>query len=266
VDAQLVVTNAVSHPDAEVEAAFIRALHRFMDDFCKPYPHRLKSMIEVTPRSIDESVREIKRWAREPWAVAIRPSLPVDYPIDHPDMDPIWKAADEEGLVVVHHSFATGYPGYRDLWQNPFLGRTASHPWGGMRFVAAMVCSGILDRFANLNLAILESGFGWLPFWAKRMDDQVDYVGYVPDLKQKPSEYFTGGRVFCSIEMHEGAEMVRLVDSLLGDDVLMFGSDYPHAESRYPSSVDHVLGWEGLHPQQMQKLLWDNAVRAFGEP
>jgi predicted TIM-barrel fold metal-dependent hydrolase len=98
------------------------------------------------------------------------------------------------------------------------------------------------------------------------MDDQVDYVGYVPDLKQKPSEYFTGGRVFCSIEMHEGAEMVRLVDSLLGDDVLMFGSDYPHAESRYPSSVDHVLGWEGLHPQQMQKLLWDNAVRAFGEP
>ncbi len=266
VDAQLVVTNAVSHPDPEVEAAFIRALHRFMDDFCKPYPHRLKSMIEVTPRSVDESVREIKRWAREPWAVAIRPSLPIDYPIDHPDMDPIWKAADEEGLVVVHHSFSAGYPGYRDLWQNPFLGRTASHPWGGMRFVAAMVCSGILDRFPNLNLAILESGFGWLPFWAKRMDDQVEYVGYVPDLKHNPSEYFTGGRVFCSIEMHEGAEMVRLVDSLLGDDVLMFGSDYPHAESRYPSSVDHVLGWEGLGPEQMQKLLWENAVRAFGEP
>jgi predicted TIM-barrel fold metal-dependent hydrolase len=91
-------------------------------------------------------------------------------------------------------------------------------------------------------------------------------VGYVPDLKLLPSEYFSGGRVFCSIEMHEGAEMVRLVDSLLGDDVLMFGSDYPHAESRYPGSVDHVLGWEGLRPEQMQKLLWDNAVRAFGEP
>ena len=265
VDAQLVVTNAVSHPEPEIEIAFIRALHRFMDDFCKPYPHRLKSMIEVTPRSVDESVREIKRWAREPWAVAIRPSLPLDYPIDHPDMDPIWKAADDEGLVVVHHSFSS-YPGYRDLWQNPFLGRTASHPWGGMRYVAAMVCSGILDRFPNLNLAILESGFGWLPFWAKRMDDQVEYVGYVPDLKQQPSEYFTGGRVFCSIEMHEGAEMVRLVDSLLGDDVLMFGSDYPHAESRFPGSVDEVLGWEGLSPVQMQKLMWENAVRAFGEP
>ena len=93
----------------------------------------------MPPRSVDESVREIKRWAREPWAVAIRPSLPIDYPIDHPDMDPIWKAADEEGLVVVHHSFSVGYPGYRDLWQNPFLGRMASHPWGGMRFVASHV-------------------------------------------------------------------------------------------------------------------------------
>src|SRR5437764_1021100 len=176
------------------------------------------------------------------------------------------KAADEEGLVVVHHSFSVGYPGYRDLWQNPFLGRMASHPWGGMRFVAAMVCSGILDRYPNLNLAILESGFGWLPFWAKRMDDQVDYVGYVADLQHKPSEYMAGGRFFASIVLHEGPDMVDVVNQTLGNHILMFGSDYPHSESRFPESVDRVLGWENLTPEQLQKLLWDNPVRAFGQP
>lgn len=267
VDTQLIVPHVANgHPDPEVELAFVRAEHRFFDDFCKPYPHRLKTMIEVSPRWIEASVKEIKRWAREPWAVAIRPTLPLDYPIDHPDMDPIWKAADEEGLAVVHHSFALGYPGHRDLWQNPFLGRMASHPWGAMRFTAAMLCSGILDRFPNLRIAVLESGFGWLPFWAKRMDDQVDYVGYVADMKHKPSDYMTSGRFFCSIVIHEGPEMVEMVNRAMGDEVLMFGSDYPHSESRFPESADRVLGWENLTPDEMHKLMWDNPVRAFGEP
>ena len=40
---------------------------------------------------------------------------------------PIWKAAADENLAVIHHSFSIGYPGQRDLWSNPFLGRLASH-------------------------------------------------------------------------------------------------------------------------------------------
>ena len=246
--------------------SFVRAEHRFLDDFCKAYPGRLKSLLEVSARSIPESVGELKRWAREPWAVGIRVSLPLDYPIDHPDLEPVWKAADEEGLCIVHHSFAFGYPGYRDLWQNPFLGRMASHPWGAMRAIAAFICSGTMDRYPNLRLAILESGFGWLPFWARRMDDQVDYVGYVADLQHKPSEYMAGGRFFASIVLHEGPDMVDVVNQTLGDHILMFGSDYPHSESRFPESVDRVLGWQNLTPEQLRKLLWDNPVRAFGQP
>ena len=28
-------------------------------------------------------------------------------------------------------------------------------------------------------MGILECGFGWLPFWARRMDEQAAYVGGV---------------------------------------------------------------------------------------
>jgi uncharacterized protein len=198
--------------------------------------------------------------------VAVRPALPLDYPIDHPDLEPIWKAADEAGLCIVHHSFSWGYPGYRDLWGNPFLGRMASHPWAAMRMMAAFLCSGIMDRYPNLRVAVLESGFGWLPFWAARMDDQVDYVGYVADMKHKPSEYIADGRFFCSIVIHEGPKMVQMVNDALGDHVLMFGSDYPHSESLFPGSVDEVQAWKGLSDETLNKLLWDNAVRAFGQP
>ncbi len=266
-DVQLVVpSGANEHPDPSLEMAFLKAEHRFLDDFCGAYPHRLKSMLVASARSVEESVEEIKRYAGKPWLVGVRPALPVDYPIDHPDLEPIWKAADEAGLCIIHHSFAWGYPGYRDLWGNPFLGRMASHPWAAMRMMAAFMCSGIMDRYPNLRAAVLESGFGWLPFWAARMDDQVDYVGYVADLKHKPSEYIAGGRFFCSIVIHEGPKMVQLVNDALGDHVLMFGSDYPHSESRFPGSIDEVLGWNSLSSETLDKLFWENPVKAFGEP
>ena len=47
----------------------------------------------------------------------------------------------------------------------------------------------------------------------------------------------------------------------------MFGSDYPHAESRFPNSVDKVLAWrEVVNEKAIEKLLWGNPVRLFGEP
>jgi len=268
IDVHMMVPSAPSgHADPSVEMGFIRATHRYLDDFCGASPHRLKSLIVVSARCIDASVQEIRRWGRSPWAVGIQPQFPLDYPIDHPEMHPVWAAAGEANLTVVHHSFAAGYPGYRDLWENPFLGRTASHPWAAMRAVGAFFGAGIMDRYPSLRFAILESGFGWLPFWARRMDDQAVYMGTVAEgMKHTPSEYMTGGRFFASIVLHEGEEMVKTVSDLLGDHVLMFGSDYPHAESRFPESADKVLAWSSLGSQATQRLCWENPVRCFGEP
>jgi ferredoxin len=82
-------------------------------------------------------------------------------------------------------------------------------------------------------------------------------------LKHRPSDYLTSGRFFSSIEMHEGEDMFNSVTSFLGDDVLMYASDYPHAECHFPHSVEHVLGWARLKPETRQKLLWDNAARFY---
>ncbi len=51
--------------------------------------------------------------------------------------------------------------------------------------------------------------------------------------------------------------------SFMGDDVLMFSTDYPHGECHFPDSVDEVLGWESLKPETQQKLFWDNANTFF---
>jgi hypothetical protein len=132
-----------------------------------------------------------------------------------------------------------------------------------MRFVASFIGGGILDRYPSLRLGVLECGFGWLPFWGRRMDEQYAYVGSTQALNMKPSEYLTSGRFFCSIERQEGEDMFNMVTDFLGDGVLMYASDYPHSECQYPDSVDNILAWTSLDRDTRERLLWGNAARCF---
>ena len=257
--------SVVGLDDVSLEVGLIRAYHRHAADFCGQFPHRLKTAIVASTRNVPEAVREIEQWGSSRWAVAVIPLLDKDVPVDHPDLEPIWQAAQEHDLAIVHHSNTWNppyFPAYQDVWDNIFLGRLASHPWGGMRFMAAFIGAGILDRYPSLRMGTLECGFGWLPFWAKRMDEQAVYVGGVAPLKHAPSEYLTSGRVFCTIERHEGEELFNFVTGVFGDDVLMYGSDYPHSECQFPNSVDNILKWS-LKPDTKRKLLWDNAARFY---
>ena len=45
--------------------------------------------------------------------------------------------------------------------------------------------------------------------------------------------------------------------------LLMYASDYPHADCQFPNSVDDVLRWSSLKPDTKRKLLWDNATRFY---
>jgi uncharacterized protein len=257
--------SVVGLEDSSLEVGLIRAYHRHMADFCGQFPTRLQGPIVASTRAVDEAVREIRQWGTSKWATAVMP-LAMDVPVDHPSLEPIWQAAQDHDLPIMHHSFTWTppyFPGYQDLWDNIFLGRLASHPWGAMRFIGAVIGGGILDRYPQLRVGILECGFGWLPFWARRMNEQASYVGGTAPLKQAPSDYLTSGRFFCSIEMHEGEDMFNYVTGFLGDDVLMYASDYPHSECHFPDSIDHVLGWSSLKPDTQRKLLWGNAARFY---
>ncbi|HEV7394011.1 MAG TPA: hypothetical protein VGO08_20400 [Burkholderiales bacterium] len=45
----------------------------------------------------------------------------------------------------------------------------------------------------------------------------------------------SSGRYFQSIEIPEGGDLTNAVIDLVGEDVLMYASDYPHGESHFQS-------------------------------
>jgi predicted TIM-barrel fold metal-dependent hydrolase len=252
--------------DTDLELAMYRAYNRWMKDYCAAYPDRLTGVILLSGRDIEGSLAELKRAAQEPWALAIFVYAPYGMPLDHPSLEPYWAIAAEQDLSVVLHTFTVMppyAPGGLDTWDNLFLQRAAAHPWCGMRNMASILGSGVLDRYQSLRLGVLEAGHGWLPAWARRLDEHAASVAAaLPPLRHTPSEYVTGGRYFQSIEMSEGEGVTKAVIDLLGDHVLMYASDYPHGESWFPRSVETVMAWDLPEPIK-RKLFWDNAVKFY---
>jgi uncharacterized protein len=243
-----------------------RAYHRWMDDYCGAFPARITGVILVSARDVARGLAEIAAWAPKRWPLGLFVYAPYGMPLDHPTLEPYWQAAAEYDLGVVLHTFTVMppyAPGGLDTWDNLWLQRAAAHPWCGMRNMAALIGSGVMDRYPQLRIGTLEAGHSWLPFWMARLDEHAHSIAAaLPPLQHTPSDYVVSGRYFQSIEIPEGPHLTKTVIDLLGEDVLMYASDYPHGESWFPKSVETVLGWD-LPETAKRKLFWDNAVTFY---
>lgn len=252
--------------DLSLAELLFEAYHRYMADYCSADSLRLKGLILAHGGDPGWAAKTIRDLAKQDWPGAVWAILPEGLPIDDPDLAPMFEAMDEAGLPLIHHSFfyePPYFPGYRDIWGNGIVARTAAHMWGAERLLAYVLISGMLDRYPSLRVATVETGHGWLPHWLIRLTSQSHFVkGAKPDTKYTPLEYAQMGRVFCGIENHEGPAMTKAVIDLLGDGVLMYQSDFPHPESLFPNSTDTVIGWKStIGEEATRKLMGENAIK-----
>ena len=104
----------------------------------------------VSAADPDAAAGDIKLLADVPWAAAVTVVLPEGLPVDDPSLHPIWRALDDHDLPLLHHSFfyePPYFPGYRDVWGNVVVARSAAHPWGAQRLVAYLILSGLFDQY-----------------------------------------------------------------------------------------------------------------------
>jgi uncharacterized protein len=253
--------------DPSLTKGLYESCHRYMTEFCSVDPRRLKGYALAACADPEYAADQIRKLAAEDWVAGVWPVLPEGTPIDDPDLAPVFEAMNEASLPIVHHSFfyePPYFPGYRDIWGNLAVARTAAHMWGAQRLIAYTLVSGMMDKYPNLKVGTIETGHSWLPHWLVRLTSQISYVkGAVPsNLQYTPLEYCAQGRVFVGIEEHEGPLLTKGGIDVIGDGVFMYSSDYPHPESQFPNHTDNVLKWEPtIGATAMRKLMGENAAK-----
>jgi len=124
-----------------------------------------------------------------------------------------------------------------EVFDRLMLWHTFSQPLG-IQFVTASLCGGgVLERFPNLRVALLEGNCSWAPWFLYRLDEHYEWTGWyeAPDLTMRPSEYF---RRNCWISVEADEETVPHFLDTFGDERLIFSTDYPHGDSKFPHAVD----------------------------
>lgn len=257
---------ASTQVDGGIALGLYESFHRYMEAFAAVDDDRLKGCVLAPAIDPEWAARQIRSVAGQKWVAGAIVLLPENVAVDDPSLDPIWAAMADADLPIVYHSFfyePPYFPGYRDIWGNLAVARAAAHPWGAQRILAHVILSGLLDEFPNLRIGFSETGAGWLPYWLKRLEFIAEYLpSAVPTRKKTAVEYAQQGQVFCGIQFYEGADMAKSIIDLVGEDVLMFQTDYPHGECEFPDSVKKGLSWAPiLGESAMAKFMGGNAQR-----
>ncbi|MEX0683370.1 MAG: amidohydrolase family protein [Dehalococcoidia bacterium] len=134
------------------------------------------------------------------------------------------------------------------------------------RVIINLIYSGLLERFPTLKFVSVESGIGWIPFVLEAADYQFEET--CPDdregLTLKPSEYFRR-QIFASFWFEDFGP--RNVIPLVGEDNVMFETDYPHPTCLYPGAQEHIIDvLSDLEPRVRRKVLQDTAAKLYGLP
>ena len=126
-----------------------------------------------------------------------------------------------------------------------------------------MMVRGVFDRFPRLRVGFLEAGCAWLPAWLHRIEEHLELAGWkeAPGLQSTPTECF---KRQCFITCEPDEALLHSVIEELGDDNILFATDYPHPDSKYPKTVESFLVLPRMSVESKRKILWDNALRFYG--
>ena len=177
-------------------------------------------------------------------------------------------------LVCFHATSSPNQPTVGNRFIHPHAGGlegTLAQPIENQLAVASIIYTGVLKRFPDLRVAFLEGNCAWLPWLLYRLNERYALVKAAgaryagprvhATLDLMPSEYFAR-QCFISMDADEylGADVI----ARLGDDLLLFSSDWPHGDAPYPRATEKVLAMEGVTDVSKRKIMWDNPRRLYG--
>jgi predicted TIM-barrel fold metal-dependent hydrolase len=264
--------------DLDLAYGTARAHNRGMIEFCSVDPRLLPTCyvpLAEFDRSAAMAAEAIEMGAA---ALLVASGCPDGHSPSHLGLDPVWRQAEEAGLPIVFHVggtgtlidpnyFENGLPIPADFHGGEENFRSVDYmgiPGPPMQTLATMIFDGVLDRFPDLRIGVIEQGCIWLPSWMRQMESAFDafhrHEERLQRLSLRPSEF-----VERQIRVTPyPTEDVGWVTAQIGPNVLLFNTDFPHVEGgRRPyERFEASLGDAGEDVRQ--RFYADNFVDLMG--
>jgi predicted TIM-barrel fold metal-dependent hydrolase len=232
-----------------------------LKEFCAYSPEQLKGAAMINVDNIDDAIAEMNHSAKNGAACFLFPVDPAaGSRYDEPRYDRLWGAAASLGLpVVLHVQAMRSIQGRAPVFD---LLRHASLPTHLQMTLAELALSGVLARHPNLKIGAVEFGASWMPYLMEQVDaaylassDRANLGGALPSDLLRRSVFLV---------FQEDPAAIALRDRI-GMNRMLWGNDFPHAESTFPCSEAVVARQlTGVSAEEAHLFTAKNAAELFG--
>ena len=176
--------------------------------------------------------------------------------------DPVWKACADNKVVVCAHIGSAGNAPYPSE-ESPIDAWITSMPISIANAAADWTFAAFWQKYPALRMALSEGGIGWIPYLLERADfTQAHHSAWTGTRLggEKPSDVFRRHIITCFIDDAFGLKNRHDI----GIDMITWECDYPHSDSVWPRSPEHL--WESIRDfpdDEIDKITHLNAMREF---
>lgn len=266
--------------DVELRREVYRAYNDWLIEFQSAKPERLIGAAQLPLDDPEGSRAELERLAKQGFRHFNLMAARAEPPVYDEAWESFWSLAEEIDIPIGFHLVVEVRRERRDTGpgnasQNPLVAgairTTLQAP--GMQLmdpISGLILTGVLDKHPNLRLVMAEAGLAWVPhfiqsldFFCKRVKSGRPVGGVTADTKLPelmPSEYF---KRQIWVTFQDDVAGMHMLD-YLGEDHVMWASDYPHPASTWPNSqaiIDAQMSH--LSPGTKRKILADNAIKLY---
>ena len=257
--------------DPELQAAMTRAYNRWGQEMRETSKGVVNISGPIPLNDVTRAVKEIE-YAYENLGIRCFWARPDQF--NHRNLgdryyDPIYELLQDLDCAFGTHEFmGLNAPTAGSDRYNTFTEwHTVVHPHEAQNALLSMIVHGVYERFPRLRTGYMEAGCGWLPSWLHRIDEHLELAGAVEasSLTMSATDYFKRN---CWISTECEDRYVSDVIRWMGDDHIVYETDFPHPDSKFPGATDYFLGLESelVPDDSKRKILWDNAVDLYRFP
>jgi hypothetical protein len=248
----------IGNPPYAVELC--RAYNDYLRDRFLVHDRRFRGMALLPLQDVPAAVKELRRAVNKHGMLGgILPAEGLPLALGHRQYWPVFREADQLGCALSIHSCNSLRDNDRYLVPNEAA--TLTHVIPQMRQFTNIIFSGLMNPLKRLRLGFLEAGCGWVPFLMSKIEERLARVA-PKERPVLPSELLARKQLYFQC----GEEITTKRDvELLGDDCLLWASDFPHEATRTDMRklVKEHFHRKDLSPAAKRKTIYDNAKRFY---